>query len=73
VTDDGWKQMRKRTIEATFQSGRSVFANSEGAFHRADGGCEQLSDSTAELPIPELTPPPPWWARVIHWLKEPKT
>jgi hypothetical protein len=73
VTDDEWKQRRKHAFEAVFQSGRPVFADSEGAFHYADGGREQLSDSAAELPIPELTPPPPWWARVIRWLKEPKT
>jgi hypothetical protein len=68
MTRDEWEQTRKRAIEAAFQTGRPVFADSEGALCYADGDCEQLPIGNTELPIPDLSTPPAWWTRALRWL-----
>ncbi len=39
-----WEQQRDRAIAAAFQTGRPVFADSDGEMRYADGDREQLAD-----------------------------
>jgi hypothetical protein len=62
MTNAMWEQQRKFAIAAAFQTGRPVFADSEGELRYAD------FNSEAELPVPELSKSPTWWTRAIRWL-----
>lgn len=71
MTNDEWEARRKRAILAAFQTGRPVFADSDGEMRFADGDREPLA-SGAGMP---KTPPPAasaqgtWWSRVKRWLR----
>jgi len=52
MTNATWEQRRKFAVEAAFQTGRPVFADSEGELRYAD------FNSKAELPVPELSKSP---------------
>jgi hypothetical protein len=57
VTDDEYEQRRSRAILAAFQTGRPVFADSDGEMRYADGDREPLADDVGVVmqPIPRAT------------------
>jgi hypothetical protein len=69
VTDEEWEQRRKRVILAAFQTGRPVFAGSDGALHYADGDHEQLAADVGvtKEPIPQATALAIRARRVSRW------
>lgn len=52
MSDDEWQAQRDRAILAAFQTGRPVFADSEGAMRYADGDREPLPDDVGVTPKP---------------------
>lgn len=80
MTDEEWEQRRDRAISAAFQTGRPVFADTDGKLRYADGDREPIAadvgvveDSPAkEPPVKESLPRAPvwtsWWSRVKRWL-----
>jgi hypothetical protein len=58
VTDDEWEQKRQRVIMAVFQTGRPVFADTDGEMRYVDGDREELPDDVgvARAPLPRATP-----------------
>jgi len=54
VRDDDWEQQRQRAILAAFQTGRPVFADTDGAMRFADGDGEPLAADVgiARQPVP---------------------
>lgn len=67
MTDDDWARVRDRSILAAFQTGRSVFADSDGTLHYADGAKEPLADDIGmpKSPLPDATIVKlSWWARI---------
>lgn len=70
MTDDDWEQRRDRAILAAFQTGRPVFADSEGEMHYADGDHELLADDVGlpKTALPKVTVSLTWWIRVKRWL-----
>ena len=71
MTDDEWEQRRERSIRAAFQTGRPVFADSNGELRYADGDGEQLPDDVGvfQKPLPEATMRITWWARMKRWFR----
>lgn len=69
MTDDEWERQRKRVILAAMQTGRPVFAGSDGELRYADGDHEALADDVGvpKAPIPKVTVRLTWWARVRRW------
>lgn len=70
MNDDAWKQRKERTILAAFQTGRSVFADSDGELRFADGDQEAVPDDIG-LPkgaLPQATVTRSWWAHAKRWL-----
>lgn len=57
MTDEEWEKQRKRAILAAFQTGRPVFADSEGEMRYVDGNGERLPDEVGvtKAPIPKAT------------------
>jgi hypothetical protein len=57
VTDEEWEKQRARAILAAFQTGRPVFADSEGEMRYVDGNGERLPDEVGvpQAPIPKAT------------------
>jgi hypothetical protein len=47
MTDNEWEQQRQRAILAAFQTGRPVFADTDGELRYTDGDREQLAEDTA--------------------------
>jgi hypothetical protein len=71
VTDEEWEKQRKRAILAAFQTGRPVFADSEGEMRYVDGNGERLPD---EIGVPKASMPVAkthisWWTRFGRWLR----
>jgi len=54
VTDDEWELKRNRAILAAFQSGRPVFADSDGQRRYVDGEGEALPADEAAIPMEKL-------------------
>lgn len=54
MTDAEWEQHRSRAILAAFQSGRPVFADTDGVLHYTDGAKEPVSDDVGvtRQPVP---------------------
>jgi hypothetical protein len=71
VTDEEWEKQRARAILAAFQTGRPVFADSEGELRYVDGSGERLQDEVgvprSQMPIARTRVS--WWARLKHWLR----
>lgn len=69
MTNDEWKKRRERAILAAFQTGRPVFADSDGEMHYADGDHERLAADVgvAKTAVPQLTVSSTWWSRVKRW------
>jgi hypothetical protein len=42
VTDEEWEKQRARAVAAAFQTGRPVFADTDGALRYADGAREEV-------------------------------
>lgn len=55
MTDDDWEEQRNRAILAAFQTGRTVFADTDGKLHFADGNQEAAPADVglARKPIPQ--------------------
>jgi hypothetical protein len=64
--DDAWEQQRKRAILAAFQTGRPVFADTDGEMRYADGDHEPLAADVGmpKTPLPNATVKLSWWARL---------
>jgi hypothetical protein len=78
MTDEEWEQRRDRAIAAAFQTGRAVFADSEGQLRYADGDCELIAADVgvienppvkSPLPLPRATVRRSWWSRARSWLE----
>lgn len=71
MTDEEWEKQRARAILAAFQTGRPVFADSEGKMRYVDGGGERLPDEVgvprSQMPIARTRAS--WWVRLKHWLR----
>jgi hypothetical protein len=54
VTDDDWEEQRNRAILAAFQTGRTVFADTDGELRFADGNQEAVPEDVgrAASPLP---------------------
>ena len=57
MTDDEWEKQRSRAVLAAFQTGRPVFADTDGELRYADGTREQLPTDVglAKQPVPRAT------------------
>jgi len=55
VTDDEWEQRRDRAIMAAFQTGRPVFADTDGVLRYTDGDREPLADDAGFVKSPVAT------------------
>ena len=71
MTDDKWERRKERAILAAFQTGRSVWADSDGELRYADGDQEPLA---ADVGMPKDSIPGAslmkrsWWTRVKRWI-----
>lgn len=68
MTDDEWGKQRDRAIAAAFQTGRPVFADSDGTMRYADGAREELP-SDVGVPTTVTARAPSWWSRLKRWLR----
>lgn len=66
MTDEEWGRRRDRAISAVFQTGRSVFADTEGELRYVDGDREPLADDVEVPRIEqvEVAVKLTWWARL---------
>ena len=57
MTDDEWEKQRSRAILAAFQTGRPVFADTDGELRYADGTRDQVCADVgvATQPVPRAT------------------
>ena len=65
MTDDEWEKQRARAVLAAFQTGRPVFADTDGELRYADGSGERLPDHAGvpQTPLPGATVEVTWWER----------
>lgn len=70
MTDDEWEEQRRRAVLAAFQTGRPVFANTDGELRYADEGREPLADEDGvpRGPVPAAKVRTSWWARIRRWI-----
>lgn len=54
MTDDEWEKQRSRAVLAAFQTGRPVFADTDGELRYADGARDQVPADVgvAQQPVP---------------------
>lgn len=71
MTDDEWDVLRQHAISAAFQTGRPVFADSDGELRYADGAQEAIGDESGvpRAPLPRATRRRSWWGRLTRWLR----
>lgn len=70
VNDAEWDKQRERSILAAFQTGRPVFADSDGELRYADGIDEPVAADVglSKKDLPQAaTAKPSWWTRVWLW------
>ena len=69
MTDEEWENQRTRAILAAFQTGRPVFADTDGELRYADGTGEQLPTDVgaAKQPNPRATALAVRVVRASHW------
>jgi hypothetical protein len=70
VTDDDWEHRRDRAIMATIQTGRAVFADTDGELRYADGNREPLADDIGVVEAPavaSLASAERWSRRAFVW------
>jgi hypothetical protein len=70
MTDDEYEQHRNRAILAAFQTGRPVFADSDGEIRYADGDKEPLADDVGvpKTPLSSAAIQLTWRQRMWRWL-----
>lgn len=68
MTDDEWEVVRRRAILAAFETGRPVFADSDGVLRHADGAQETIDDEVGAA-FPAAPRPLSWWGRLKRWLR----
>jgi hypothetical protein len=73
MTDDQWQKQRARAIWTAFETGRPVFADSDGELRYVDGDREAVTASPGAVPpaIPQVCEVPVkrlWWHRVWRWI-----
>jgi hypothetical protein len=68
MTDDEWEAQRQRAMLAAFQTGRPVFADSDGVLRFADGAQETIGDEVGTPPA-VTTRQLSWWGRMRRWLR----
>jgi len=71
VNDDEWDKRRDRAILAAFQTGRPVFADTNGKMRYADGAGEPLADEVGvpQTPLPGATVKVSRWTRLWRWIR----
>jgi len=67
MTDDEWELKRNRAVLAAFQSGRPVFADSEGQFRYIDGEGEPLANGVPMEKLPRAKLALRKAARASYW------
>lgn len=69
MTDEEWERQRRRAILSAFQTGRPVFADSDGELKYADGSREQVPVDVgiAKKPLPRVTVLAVRNERASHW------
>ena len=69
MNDDEWDKRRDRAILAAFQTGRPVFADTDGEMRYADGAGEPLADEVGvpAAPVPMATAQIARAARASYW------
>jgi hypothetical protein len=70
-----WDKQRERAISAVFQTGRPVFADSDGQLRYTDGASEPVAEDVGppreDLPHAATVghkSSPSWWTRLCRWL-----
>ena len=75
MNDPEWDKQRERAIWAAFQTGRPVFADSDGELRYADGegeavaqdvGLPKEEDSSQTTAVGHRSGPS-WWTRLWRW------
>lgn len=70
MTDDEWEAHRQRAILAAFETGRPVFADSDGELRYVDGTGERLADAgVPKAPPHEATAKVSRLARLWNWVR----
>lgn len=64
MTDDEWEALRRRAILEAFETGRPVFADSDGVLRHADGARETIGDEVGAARRPLS-----WWERLRRRLR----
>lgn len=69
MTDDEWELKRNRAILAAFQSGRPVFADSDGELRYVDGEADPIPDEigVTQEALPKANAKRGWWAPLRRW------
>lgn len=66
MTDEEWEQHRNRAIMAAFNTGRVVFADTDGKLQYYD---DKGGDVDPTLPLPKAEPVKlSWWERIKSWV-----
>lgn len=78
MTDDEWEQARARAIATAFQTGRPVFADSDGDLKFADDDTSVPADVIQDaVMVTAVEPIRPqglgWWERVKNTFRRKKT
>jgi hypothetical protein len=68
MDEAAWHRQRERAILAAFQTGRPVFADSDGVLRYVDGACEPVTDDAGPSETDLATIKRPWWRRVWLWI-----
>lgn len=71
MDDETWEKQRVRSILAAIQTGRRVFADSDGVLRYADGDREPLADDVglSKEPLPLAKVKLSLWSRVWRWIR----
>ncbi|HSX23373.1 MAG TPA: hypothetical protein VLE97_11420 [Gaiellaceae bacterium] len=72
MTDDEWEEQRRRAVLAAFQTGRPVFADTDGELRYVDGDREPLADDVGmpKTALPSAEVKITWWGRIRRWFVE---
>lgn len=66
MTDDAWEILRRRAILTAMETGRPVFADSDGVLRYADGAQEAVVAAPLAVTTPRSLS---WWRRLWRWLR----
>ena len=69
MTDDAWEKQRQRAVLAAFQTGRPVFADTDGELRFVDGAKELVPADVGvpKAPVPRATVLAVRAERASHW------